>query len=184
MGAKRPCRSPNGGGCPLLYALYIANGALFHPTAPSPFPAPSGQIFRQSGQIFGKKGQKLDFICSLWCFLGKIGDRKRQKQRYILLSGLSWCCFYPLLWWRWWCPLVAGGQGFEASGPAIGWLWSSGRVFPAFCPLCCFCLWWVAFKYALFRVLKGFLARFGVFVWVCLAWVLCVACGAFVCVSG
>ena len=27
------------------------------------------------------------------------------------------------------CPLVAGGQAFEASGPAEGWLWSSGRVF-------------------------------------------------------
>ena len=33
---------------------------------------------------------------------------------------------------------------------------------------------------ALFRVLKAFLARFGAFVWVCVACVLCVACGAFV----
>ena len=32
---------------------------------------------------------------------------------------------------------------------------------------------------ALFRVLRGFLDGFGGFVWVCLAWVLCVDCGAF-----
>ena len=36
------------------------------------------------------------------------------------------------------------------------------------------------FKYALFRVLRGFLAGFGAFVGVCVAWVLCVDCVAFV----
>ena len=39
-------------------------------------------------------------------------------------------------------------------------------------------------KYAFIRILRGFSARFGVVVWVCVVLVLCVACGAFVCVSG
>ena len=78
------------------------------------------------------------------------------------------------------CPLVAGGQAFEDSGPAVCWLWSSGGVFPAFCPLYCSSLGVLLANMALFRVLKGFLAWFGVGMWVCIALVICVACGAFV----
>ena len=33
-----------------------------------------------------------------------------------------------------------GVQCLAASGPAIGWLWSSGDAFPAFCPLYCIVL--------------------------------------------
>ena len=36
----------------------------------------------------------------------------------------------------------------------------------------------------LFGVFRAFLARFGVFVWVCVACVLCVACVVFVRVNG
>lgn len=85
----------------------------------------------------------------LWCFLGKIGDRNHQKQRYILLLGLSW--------WRWWCPLGAGGQ-------ALGAVLSFCGVFPAFRPLSRFALGVLLANMALFRVFRGFLARF---VWVC-----------------
>ena len=67
-----------------------------------------------------------------------------------------------------------------AAGPAEGWLWSSGRVLPAFCPLCCFALGALLANMALFSVLRGFLAWFGVVVWVCVVLVLCVACVAFV----
>ena len=80
-------------------------------------------------------------------------------------------------------PTGAGGRGFEASGPAGGWLWSSGRVFRCFCPLSRFVFGALPLKYAFIRVLRGFLARFVGFVWVCVACVLCVACGAFVCVN-
>ena len=59
-------------------------------------------------------------------------------------------------------------------------LWS---CVPSFCPLSRFALGALLANMALFRVLKGFLARFGVLVWVCIAWVLCAACGAFVCVN-
>lgn len=57
-------------------------------------------------------------------------------------------------------------------------------VFPAFCPLSCFALVALLANMPLFRILKGVLAWFRGFVWVCIGCVLCVACGAFVCVSG
>ena len=54
----------------------------------------------------------------------------------------------------------------------------------AFCPLSRFVLGALPLKYAFIRVSRGFSEGFGRFVWVCVACVLCVACGAFVCVSG
>ena len=78
------------------------------------------------------------------------------------------------------CPLGAGGQAFEASGPAGGWLWSSGRVFRPFCPLCRFAFGGLVVNMALFRVLRAFIWVYRLFVWVCSSWVLCVACMAFV----
>ena len=54
---------------------------------------------------------------------------------------------------------------------------------PAFCPLSRFALGALLANMALFRVLRAFLARFVGFVWVCVVLVLCVACGAFVCVN-
>ena len=53
-------------------------------------------------------------------------------------------------------------------------LWSCVSLFD------CFALGALALNMALFRVLRGFLARFGAVVWVCLVWVLFVACVAFV----
>ena len=50
----------------------------------------------------------------------------------------------------------------------------------AFCPLSRFVFGALLADMALFRVLRAFLARFGVVVWVCVACVLCVACVAFV----
>ena len=55
---------------------------------------------------------------------------------------------------------------------------------PSFRPLACFARGVSLANMALFRVLRAFLARFGVFVWVCIGRVLCVACVAFVRVSG
>ena len=67
-----------------------------------------------------------------------------------------------------------------ASGPACCLalvLWS---CVPSFCPLSRFVLGVLLANMALFRVFRAFLARFGAFVWVCVALVLCVACVAFV----
>ena len=51
----------------------------------------------------------------------------------------------------------------------------------AFCPSYRFAL---LANMALFGFLRAFSAGFVVLVWVCIALALCVACGAFVCVSG
>ena len=77
-----------------------------------------------------------------------------------------------------------GGQGFEAQDlPDAG----SGPLavcsFP-FIRLSCSSLGALLANMALFSVLRGFLAVFICLVCVCIALVLCVACGAFVCVSG
>ena len=142
------------------------------------FPLSSWQIFRQSGQIFGKKGQKLYFICSLWCFLGIFGDRKGQNTNIFLKSreenGLKCgrlACLFGVSTGCRWCRV----QGLPVS---------SGRVFRCFCPLSCFVFGALLANMALFRVFRAFLARFGVVVWDCVVLVLCVACGAFVCVRG
>lgn len=154
MRAKHSFRTPNrGGGCLFLYALYIASGALFHPASRVPFPLSSWQIFRQSGQ-------KLDFICSLWCFLGILGDRKRQNLRYILISGLSWCCFHPLLWWRWSCPLGAGGAGCRGFlCPAVCVPSLSPCLLSAFL----LCLWCIACEICLVSHFEGFFSGFYMF---------------------
>ena len=73
-----------------------------------------------------------------------------------------------------------GVPAFEDSGPAGGWLWSSGGALPAFCPLYCIVLVVSLANMALFRVLRGFLAGFGVLVWVCVGLVFCLDCGVFV----
>ena len=57
-------------------------------------------------------------------------------------------------------------------------------VFRPFCPPCRSACGAMYLKYAFIRVLRGFLAGFGVWMYVCIGLVLCVACGAFVCVSG
>ena len=129
---------PKWGGCPLLYALHIAAASLC-PCLSSSLPCSNRVRFSDKT---GKNGQKLIFICLLWCFLGKIGDRNGQKQKFVLLSWLSWCSFHPLLWWRWSCPLGAGGAGCKGFRcPAV--------CVPSLCPLSCFVLWWVACRYAL-----------------------------------
>ena len=74
---------------------------------------------------------------------------------------------------RWWCPLGAGGQAFGASGVLR-------CVFCPFCPLYCLSFGAMPLKYASIRILRAFPEGFGVVVWVCSFWVLCVACVAFV----
>ena len=56
-------------------------------------------------------------------------------------------------------------------------LWSCA---PSFCPLFCFMLVVSLANVALFRVFRAFLEGFRGFVWVCMGWVVCVDCGAFV----
>ena len=79
------------------------------------------------------------------------------------------------------CPLV---QAFEGAGPARSWLWSFGRVFRPFSGLSRFACLGLVKNMALFRVLRALNWVYTMVVWVCIGCGLCVACGAFVCVSG
>ena len=105
----------------------------------------------------------------LWCFLGIFGDKKGQNLNIFFNcgAGVGWPCaplvvvFHGVHWSR-------GRQAFDASGPAIGWLWSSCGVFHAFCPLVCFVLVVSLANMALFRVLRGFLEGFMVRMYVCM----------------
>ena len=75
----------------------------------------------------------------------------------------------------------SGNSCYFADVSKIG-QYTAGRS--AFRPLSRFVFGALALKYAFVRVLRAFSARVGVVVWVYVAGVLCVACGAFVCVSG
>ena len=55
-----------------------------------------------------------------------------------------------------------GVQAFEASGPAGGWLWSSGGALPPFLRFTALLFVVLLANMALFRVLRGFLEGFGV----------------------
>ena len=72
-----------------------------------------------------------------------------------------------------------GGGGVhwaQICGASDGLSW----CVPCLCPFAAFALVGLLANMPLFGVFRAFLARFGVVVWVCVVWVLCVACGAFV----
>ena len=81
----------------------------------------------------------------------------------------------PALWRVHWLQVVGL---FGVSGPAKRLalvLWS---CVPSFCPLSRFVFGVLSLNMVLFRVFRGFLARFRGFVWVCVILVRCVACVA------
>ena len=86
----------------------------------------------------------------------------------------------PALWrahlGRW-----SGSLGLQDLPEVALVLWS---CVPSFCPLSRFAFGALVCKYALISRFKGVLTGFVVLMWVCIVRVLCVACGAFVCVSG
>ena len=106
----------------------------------------------------------------------EFGDKKGQKPKIFLKCGEGerleiWSIDRLLA-----CPL---GAGVKRSLAILLTLAKMYRV-PSFCPLYCSALGASALNMALFRVLRAFLEGFMGFVWVCLACVLFVACGAFV----
>ena len=64
--------------------------------------------------------------------------------------------------WRRWCPPIAGGQGTLA---ILLTLAKMDKIH-SFCPFAAFALVVLLANMALFRILRGFLAWFGVVVWV------------------
>ena len=134
--------------------------------------------------IRAKQGKNEFLFDVLWCFLGIFGDNKRQNLNIFLKSRKENRCGGGRLACLLACPLVQRWAGFRDSGPAGGWLWPSGGVFPDFRPPSCLVLGALLANMALFRVLRGFSEGFPCWMWVCIASMLCVACGAFVCVRG
>ena len=109
-------------------------------------------------------------------------DTKNGKNKDIFYSwglyGSPWWlsiwCGGGVHWCRW-----SGNSCYFADVSKIG---QDTAGCSAFCPLSRFVLGALSSDMALFRVLRAFLARFGVVVGVCVVLVLCVACVAFVCV--
>ena len=177
MGAKRSFRSPNGGGIPSFMLPFIIAGVSVSSSLSCSIVA----NFQTIGANFRQKGAKVNFFLLAFVFSRENRRPKRAKSKHIFE--------------RW-----EGRQGVEVVGcltfgvptcaevgrasrlqdlPECRRL-SSGGVFPAFCPLVCFTPEVLGLNMALFGILRAFLAWFGVFVWVCIAWVLCAACVAFV----
>ena len=114
-----------------------------------------------------------------------MGDRKGQKPNIFLESGAkcgvlrgSVACLILCLSS---CPLVAGGAGLSRLQdlPEVG----SGPLVVRSVPLArslALCFPAMLANMPLFAILRGFLAGFRGFVWVCSFWVLCVACVVFV----
>ena len=141
------------------------------PAAPFllPFQLPSWQIFGKIGQ----KRAKVNF-----CLLGLVFSRdfrrpKQAKIKHILESGCNEGA-------RWCVPCLPFGVSAGAGVQAFELILCFRGVFPPFYPLYCFALGAFPLKYAFIRILRGFLAWFGVVVWVCSSCVLCVACVVFV----
>ena len=170
MGAKHSFRSPDRGGVSLLYALHIAKGLSFfqHST-------------RSKGCRNRAKVAKVRFYLLALVFSRENRRPKTAKAKIcftfgasvVLLSSSFVVAVVVPTGCRW-----SGCRGFRWSAVCVPSLCS------CLCPLCCFVCGALLANMPLFRVLRAFLAGFVGFVWVCVGLVLCVACEAFVCVSG
>ena len=112
----------------------------------------------------------------LWCFLGNLGERKGQNPNIFLKRWCKWCGLRQLFG-------VSTGAAGRGTLAILLTLAKMNKI-PSLCPSYCFALVGLPANVALFRVLRGFNWVYRLFVGVCIACVLCVACGAFVCVRG
>ena len=114
-------------------------------------------------------------------FSRDFGRQERAKIKHILESGRNegarWWAFVPAF-------IVSTGACGGRAALAILLTLAKMDKIPSFCPLYCFALVAMPLKYAFIRILRAFIRVYGLLVWVCSSWVLCVACRAFVCVSG
>ena len=113
-------------------------------------------------------------------YLGKIGDRNSRNAKIFLKCGCKVGAGLGLVVCLLACPFGVCVRLFEDSGPtempALVLWW----CVPCFYPLCCSACGALHLNMALFRVLRAFLERFMGLVWVCVGWVVCVDCVAFV----
>ena len=146
-----------GGGWLFLPTLYISSQLSF---ASAPWlPQPSqGQKSIESGQKVAKVNIYL---------LGFVSPREFRRQEtakfkiYLNFEGAG-ASVVALSLGRWWCPLGAGGALLL---PLFGRVPS---LSPCLCPLSRFPFLLCLSKMPLFSVFRGFLARFGVWMYVCM----------------
>ena len=175
-GGKRHLVLPKWGGVPFRM-LSTQQGSLhFIQQFRVPLLLQSWQIFGQSGQ----KVAKMNFFLLAFVFSRENRRPKGAKFKIYLNLRIAGAFVLALSLWRWWCPLVAGDQALWGFRTCQRLRWSSGRVFRCFCPLSRFALGALPTNMALFRVLRAFLGGCPCWMWVCIASMLCVACGAFV----
>lgn len=185
MGAKHSFRTPNrGGGVSLFVCSLHSEWGSISSGFPSPFPALIVANFQSIGANFQQKGAKVRFYLLALVFHRDFRRPKTAKFKIyfnfeasvVLLSS----SFVVAVVVSTECRL----RGFRTCWMLAVVLWSSGGAFRPFCPLSRFACGALLANMALFRVLRAFWRGFSCSVWVCVAWVLCVACMAFVCVSG
>ena len=144
------------GGCPFLYARYISNRLSFA--------SASGLLQHSQGQKGIESGQKVAKVnFSLVCFgvfSGILETKNGKSEIYfgfgafvVLLSSSFVVVVVVSTGWR-----VVGSCGSSCFR----------AVFPAFCPLVCFACGALHLNMALFRVLRAFLAGFGVRMYICM----------------
>ena len=104
--------------------------------------------------IRAKRGKNEFLFDVLLCFLGIFGDQSGQNPNIFLKARKENRCGGGRLACLLACPLVAGGRGFEASGPARG---CSGPL--VVCSLLLsalsLCLWCVVFEICLYSRFEG-----------------------------
>ena len=147
----------NRGGCPFLYALYIANRLSF---------ASASRVLRHSqGQKCiesGQKGSKVNIYLLAFVFSRDFRRPKRAKFKIYLDFEVAGASVVALSLGRWWCPL--GGR------------WSALVARPAFVPCSMpfvpflLCLWCIASEYGSISHFKGVFIGFWGLCRVFLSW--------------
>ena len=137
MGVEGACRSANRGGVSLFVcSLYIKQAFIHSSTSRVQLPS----IVSNFHPNTAKQGKSKHLFSALLSYPRNFGDNKRQKPNIFLkcgcmVGGSCWLCL-PAFWRVHRCRRA----GFRAC-VLLSWrVLSSGRVFPAFCPLVCFVL--------------------------------------------
>ena len=116
----------------------------------------------------GQKGSKVNkFLVCFGVFSGKSETKNGKSEIYfgfgafvVLLSSSFVVAVVVSTECRWWCPPSAGGR--------LLWLVLLSCRVPRLLPAFLLSFTALPFKYALFRVLRAFLAGFGVQVYICM----------------
>lgn len=163
-----------GGGIPFCMLSTHQTGFFFPPL----FPSSNVANFQPIGANFQPEGAKVNkFLVCFGVFSGIWETKKGKNKNLFYFRGFRGAAFILF---------CGGGGGVHwvqvVQGAGLPVVFRGVCSIPLSLPLslCCFCFPAIPAKYALFRILRGFLAGFMWFVWVCIAWVLCVACAAFV----